>query len=240
MLFLRIFRHLLPDGAAWKLVAEKVLQKFFEGLAESPADARQYIDDVHNDLFPLSTRELGEWEAQFGLPGSGDEAERRQILDAAWKAQGGQSPRYLQDVMQAAGFDVFIHEWWDPAALPSVVTRNPHDYTEQPLIGSIQCRPLTGPPAGAPFLCRAPGPTAYRCNNWLANETHYIVNLNLTRAAPPAVPSDPDTYPYFLYWGGETFGTFADVPAERRGEFERLLKKLCPSHLWLVTLVNYV
>jgi hypothetical protein len=36
------------------------------------------------------------------------------------------------------------------------------------------------------------------------------------------------------------FGTTANVPAERREEFERLLLSKCPAQQWLVTIVNYV
>jgi hypothetical protein len=248
-LFFRIFQHLLPDAAAWRLTIQKMLRRFFEGLSEAPAAVRQFVDDVYGDRFATTTRELAEWERQFALTSDGDEATRRARLAAAKRAQGGQSPRYLQDLMQAAGFPVYIHEWWDPAALPTVTARNPHDYTEQPRLGSIQCRPYDpeGPPAGPLFRCREatdddgnPLPTTHRCNRWLINETKYIVNLNLTREAPPPVPNDPATYPYFLYWSSADINVPAQIPAARRAEFEAMLKKHCPAQHWLGTNVEYV
>lgn len=242
-MWLRIFQHLLPDATAWRIVVQKTLRSFFEGLTGAPEAARQFADDVHNDLFPESTRELAAWEAQFGItPGSNDDATRRANLAGAWRAQGGQSPRYLQDVMQAAGFDVYLHEWWSSG--PPYVARDPRDYTVQPLIGSNQCRPTTGAPAGAPRRCRAKAPLSahdpWRCNRWLANEVFYLVNLNLTREAPPPVSDDADTWPLWIYWASPDINVHAEVPAERRAEFERLLLKICPAHCWLGVGIDFV
>lgn len=118
MQWLDVFKHLLPTGRAWRLTVDKNLRKFFEGLGGAPADAKDYIDDVYDDIGPDTTRELAAWEAQFGLPDTQlTVAQRRVRLDATWKAQGGQDPRYIQDTLQAAGFDVYVHEWWVPNAL---------------------------------------------------------------------------------------------------------------------------
>lgn len=240
MLFFRIFQHLLPDAAAWRLTIEKALRRFFEGLSEAPAAARQFIDDVYNDQFPATTRELEAWERQFALTaGANNDATRRLALTAAWQAQGGQSPRYLQDVMQSAGFNVYVHEWWVPPNVAPRTARDPRSYTNVPRIGGSRCHAVAdlGP------RCRSLDLSGVNlqnvCSRWLANEVGYLVNLNRTREAPPPVPDDSALWPYFLYWGGATFGTAANVPAERREEFEALLLKICPAHLWLVTLITY-
>lgn len=205
-----------------------MLRRFFEGVSQPYEDARTFVDDVSDDLDPTRTRELEHWEQQFGLLGGVSEDDRRRAVDAEWKATGGQSPRYLQDVMQAAGFDVYVYEWWSSG--PPYVARNPRNYTTDPLIGDVQC--------GEPLaLCGEP--TAV-CNAFLANEPGYIVNRNLTRVAPPRVPTDPTKWPYFLYWGGPTFLEEAYVVESRRDEFERLLLKICPAQQWLVVKVIYV
>lgn len=115
MQWLDVFKHLLPTGRAWRLTTGKRLRSFFEGLSGAPADAKAYIDDVYDDIGPDTTRELAAWEDQFGLPSTQlTVAQRRARLDATWKAQGGQDPRYIQDTLQAAGFNVYVHEWWVP------------------------------------------------------------------------------------------------------------------------------
>lgn len=116
MVWLDVFKHLLPTGRAWRLTISKRLRELFDGLSGAPEDVKSYVDGVYDDIDPLVTRELAEWEFQFGLPATVlTEEQRRARLDAAWKAQGGQSPRYIQDTLQAAGFPVFVHEWWAPS-----------------------------------------------------------------------------------------------------------------------------
>jgi hypothetical protein len=239
----RLFQHLLPDAHAWRITITKTLRKFFEGLSALPEAARQFADEVHGDAFPDTTRELAEWEAQFGLDANPDTAIRRLQLTAAWRASGGQSPNYIQGVLQAAGFDVYVHEWWESG--PPYVARDPRDYTDSPLIGTWQC---TGDP-GAPIVgqpqCTGNTPDGNRiagqpqCNSFLANNPRYIVNKDLTPRAPPPIPDHPSTWPYFLYVGGETFPDLAIVPAERRDEFERFILKIRPTQNWIVLLIDY-
>jgi hypothetical protein len=244
MPFSRVFQHLLPTGAAWRITIAKTLRSFFEGLTEAPDEAREFIDDVHGDAFPATTRELAEWEKQFGLDATGNEAARRVALAAAWAAQGGQSPRYLQDMVQAAGFTtLFIHEWWSSGPDP-YVARDPRDYTTQPLIGSVQCTGDIFRLAGQPQCTGYDGngiplDGQPQCNAFLANNPGYLVNKDLTPRAPPRVPDDPDYWPYFLYWGGETFPDPVSIPLEQRDALEKLVLKLCPTQQWLVMLVNY-
>jgi hypothetical protein len=113
--FFRQFQHLVPFSEAWRTTLEKQLRQFFEGLAEGTQKPTvEFVDDAYLQVFPATTDQLDEWETQFfGQPRDGLlEADRRTLLDARWKAQGGQSPRYIQDILQAAGFDLYVHEWW--------------------------------------------------------------------------------------------------------------------------------
>lgn len=118
MMFFRIFTHLLPRARAWRLTADKTLRRFFQGLAGAGEDVKAYSDDAQNDLYPATTRRLDQWERQFNLPATDSIATRRERLDGIWKALGGQSPHYIQTTLQAAGFNVFVHEWWTPGTEP--------------------------------------------------------------------------------------------------------------------------
>src|SRR5690349_24823396 len=101
MLFFRVFQHLLPRSEAWKVTIQKTLRRFFEGLAEgTPASFRTFVDQVYEDVFPETTRELAAWEKQFGLEPNASEAARRLALAAEWAATGGQSPAYIEGVLQ--------------------------------------------------------------------------------------------------------------------------------------------
>lgn len=243
MLFFRIFEHLLPHGRAWRITFAKNLRQFFAGLSQPLDSVKQFIDQIYEDLFPATSRSrdetggsgaLEEWESQYGLVPSDptDFDARRAALAAKWQAQGGQSPAYIESVLQAAGFDVYVYDFW--SAGPPYVARDPHDYTTTPRVSTYRCSAFTSQPTCSAFDGQP------RCNAFLNNDPHYLVNKDLTRRAPPLIPNNPDVYPYFMYVGGPTFGDVAEVAAERRDEFERLLLRLRPSHLWIVTLVDYV
>jgi hypothetical protein len=53
------------------------------------------------------------------------------------------------------------------------------------------------------------------------------------------VPDDVNTWPYFLYFGGEIFDTPAVIPSDRREEFENLLLEICPAQQWLALKIIY-
>lgn len=139
--WLNIYKHVLPNARAWRITVEKNLRKFFEGLGGWPANVKLYYDQIFQDIDPQKTRQVGSWEQQFALPSIESTAtlqERRDRLDATWKALGGQDPRYIQDTLQGAGFEVHVHEFWEP--IPgrpnggsingdvSPTVRNPFDY----------------------------------------------------------------------------------------------------------------
>lgn len=267
--FFRIFQHLLPRGQAWRITTVKTLRKFFEGLAAGEqlttedgeplitedgrplmaeggflVEARAAIDLVWADLFPRTTRELAEWERHFGIQAAPTTAARRQALAAEWAATGGQSPGYLQDLLQTAGFDVWVHEWWS-SATPSYQDnlRDPRDYTTDPLVGTAQCTsdafPDDQPQCTAPFDEDGVPFAQHLCNRFLVNDPGYFVNENLTPNAPPPIPSDPSRWPFFVYVCGEVFPDPAVVPADRIAELKRLILKTIPKQDWVVLLVTH-
>lgn len=121
MNFFRMFTHLLPNARAWRLTIDKKLRQFFEGLTGLGSDIKDFVDSVWEDIYPATTREITRYEKQFGLSNTPlTEQQRRDRLDATWKALGGQDPRYIQDTLQNNGFNVFVHEWWDPADVPPI------------------------------------------------------------------------------------------------------------------------
>ncbi|UGC98023.1 hypothetical protein [Oceanospirillum phage vB_OsaM_PD0307] len=270
--FLRLYQHLLPDGRAWRTTIDKRLRQFFQGLTVIPDDVKESADSVWGDLLPETTGKLSDWERQFGLPGNVvGESERRLRLAATWKALiGGQAPRYIQDTLRASGFDVYVHEWWEPSTPPTPGTpgnptaRNPlmwlrREFTKIELLvecgeASAQCGEAFAEagnslePSGYPLvnkffetvpdllpLC---GEALVECGEDVAACGSFTEYKDVPKEY--IVPQDPDRWPYFLYIGGETFGTLAQVDPKRRDEFEALCLKICPTQQWLGVLVEYV
>lgn len=235
---INLVRRLLPRSRAFRLAVGSTIERFFRGWASLPEAIRDDADLLVDDVRPDRTRLLVEFEAQFGLSGRGTESERRMALAAAWKATGGQSPRYLQDVLQAAGFEVWVHEWWDGPDVAPRTPRDPRLYVLPVLEGTVQCRDDSSPTQVCARADDAPGQP--QANDWLAADPLYFNNLLGTPMKPPPVPDDPATWPYFVYVGGRFFPSHAQVPLERREEFRELLLRLFPADLWIVTLVDYV
>lgn len=260
-MFFRIFQHLLPRAKAWHVVIVKLLREFFEGLTALPEAIREFYDLVWRDLGPQTTRELDAWEAQFGLPDTVlTEQERRDRLDGAWKALGGQSPRYIQDTLQDAGFDVYVHEWWDPSALPAAVARDPllvlNDgsteivYLSSDGAADMQDGDLAVAQDGATSVLTGyvlvnkilvpqtlgDGAADMQDGDSLAFDGSGVTDYQLKNYI---VLNDPATFPRYLYIGGQTFPDHATVPSSRRNEFETLCLKVCPTHQWIGILVDY-
>lgn len=158
MKYLKLYKHLLPRGRAWSLIADKPLRRFFLGLALVWENVEQYLGEIYFDLFVGSTRALDEWDEQFGFTQKLGTGSRLARLSAAWKASGGQSPRYIQDTLQAAGFDVYVHEWWEPEFLPgTAIEYTGTNYMPSPfdpsawVAGFGEITTITGEnPSGAP------------------------------------------------------------------------------------------
>ena len=255
MLFFRIFQHLLPSGKPWLITLDKTLKNFFLGLSTFLGDVKIYADQVFQDIDPLLTRQLDLWESNFALRGFGlNEEERRQRLLGKWREEGGQSPAYIQQTLRAAGFDVYVHEWWEPnsrMAGGSVnmdvvpVARNPFDYIYDGVAGD---RLLSYD--GALDMIDG-GVEAFDGNVERPSGLPLVNKVEITKEAlisdgiamdgsddsvdggieifyemrEYAMPTTTDTYSYYLYIGGEVFPEKAFVPNNRREEFEGIMFK---------------
>ena len=271
MTFFDMAKHLLPSARAWRLTADKKLRQFFEGVSGTGGDAKTFMDGVWRDTFPHTTRELDAWDDQFGLRDTGiSEQQRRDRLDATWKALGGQDPRYIEDTLRDNGFDVHLHEWWTPGTEPApgvkarATPRSPllvlrREFTN--MFPAVDCGELLAAcgeafaeagngvePVGYPLVNKvfvtAPDVVAL-CGEAVAEAGEAVASCGnffefRETLRTYIVPRDPDKWPYFLYIGGPNFGDVAQVDPKRRDEFEALCLKICPSQHWLGILVEYL
>lgn len=238
------FKHLLPRARAWRITVDKFLRQFFSGLSVAVGDAtKEYIDNVWSDIDPQLTRELSVWESEFGLRNTDiTEQERRDRLEAAWAATGGQSIGYIQGVLQANGFNVIIHDWWVPGSEPAVgvdaqaTARDPFNVSSPdavPLVNNIYiAQDVVISESGATFMESGDDEAESGNFRFVEGKQGYVF------------PTDTDLWPYIIYIGG-TAGAgevinHASVPAARQEEFEDLCLKLCPRHLWIGLVINYI
>lgn len=262
MSWFRVLEHLLPRARAWAIKPGTLLRNFIAGLAILPDDIRREFDRTWLDIFPAYTRDIDAWEQQWALtPAPLTETQRRQRLGATWKARGGQSPGYIQDTLQAAGFPVFVHDWWVPDTEPPEPV-NPFSWVRG------DTAPLSGVDCGEPLAeC---GEEFAECGNTVSLRGYLLVNrVQTSRVDSTAlcgeeimecgeveaecgqftsftfdfvkynVPFEPVGWRYMFYVGGEVFGELATIPAIRRTEFETLVLKLKPAHLWAGVFIDY-
>ena len=120
---------LLPRARAWTTTVDRMFVRFLKGLALPFDDVRTYADRMWRDNFPQDTRFLLSWEKQFALPpGTLTDQERRDRLDGVWASTGGQSPSYITTTLQARGFPVFTHPWFDVQPWGVPLAKDPREY----------------------------------------------------------------------------------------------------------------
>jgi len=263
MTFFKMIEHLLPTGQAWHLTIDKMLRKFLLGFETLGSDVKDYFDLIYLDLLPRTTRQLDLWEKQFDIRETGlSEQARRDRLDATWKALGGQDLSYLEDTLRNAGFDVFIHEWFEPGTDPPVardptlvIRRFAFETTFLTELGDTLSQAgevvmqlgNSLDPQGYPLvnkffptekdLISDCGVATMECGEALALCGSY--EQLIIRQKEYFVEDNPAQFPFYIYVGGPVFGDIAEVAANRRDELERLVLKHFAGQLWVGMLVKY-
>lgn len=160
-------------------------------------------------------------------------AEAADMVDVVFGGNGGQVPGYDNGTVLLCGSaSANFYQY----SVADYEVRNPHDYLRAPNLGRITCGGVTN-------TCQGDYPGVPNvdvvCSTDTTSDSDYLVNKDLTNRAPPPIPQDPNTWPYFFYVGGEEFGQAVSVAAARKNEFERLLLKFRPAQLWIGLFVHY-
>lgn len=264
MIFNRILNLLTPNGHAWQLKSPNI-KSLIDGVTPTFQRFVDYVDGVYFDQFPQTTRFLSDLEQQHGLTNSTGltEQERRDRLEAVIRGTETQSPRELQDLLQASGFDVYVHEWWQVPVVGTPVPRNPNLYL-QSTSSNVSYISTYGEPTmtyGEPTAVYGAftSPVGYILKK--KTFVRQVVTTStygeptMTYGEPTAVyggtdvvflpedapvPSDPSLWPFFVYIGGSVFPQTANVENSRRQEFETLCLKIFPAHMCLGILIQYL
>jgi hypothetical protein len=116
----RLKGQLFPTGRAFKMPPDSFFQKLRDGLAESEKrlidDAKSVLDSIIPDNANFSESDATIWERRLGLitNTSVPLATRMASIRRKWNHPGGIKARqhylYIQGQLQAAGFNVYVHE----------------------------------------------------------------------------------------------------------------------------------
>lgn len=226
-------RQLYPTGRAWKMPFGGYLEKLHLALAVSENravnDAMAILYSILPDNDNFTADDATDWERRLGLiNGSALSLDIRKLAILRKLNQPGIAPaksnwQYLQEQLQAAGFNVYVYPnrflYYYPDGF---VTRTPLE--------------LTGDSSF--YRANRYGQYRYGQKSYGGSFTKFVANhIDEARDWLLALhPSLRDTF----YIGGATVGSFANVDAARKDEFRQLILTLKEVSEVGFLLINYV
>lgn len=120
---------LLPPGPLWDVEEDGDLDKLFDGMADNSAVVYEFLSQLAKITNPAGSplELLSDLEKEFGILTNlnSTEADRRaQVASIKYSRKGNGSKDFLEDSLQTAGFNVFVHEN-DPAVDPAPLIDSP-------------------------------------------------------------------------------------------------------------------
>lgn len=222
--------HLLPKSFLWKSSASVL--RIFTGVQNWFDDAREKFDFGLLENRPATTSDVFERLVKAGISarflGGISEADARNLLITIEPRSKGQAAARLQDILQSAGFDVYVHEWFEPGTGPSWTERDPTPYLSDALAGLMHCDDDDA---------NCGSDIAY-CDDWLITGGNWLTNQTLIPRGkmPPAIGD----YRGLFFVGGETFGDIALVDSEKRELLEYLILRYKRATQWVVLICDVV
>lgn len=219
-----LVNQLYPTGRAWygpeNGVFDKLHEAFNLSFSRLIRDGLLAIDKNIPDNDSFSEEDATLWEYRLGL--ITNQSVDLQLRRLAIKRKLGhpnnikarQHPLFIQSQLQAAGFDVFVHQNEPPYQTPLEVLNI--ELTE------VQHGGIT----------QHGNSTQHGGDNFdvIANSIEPIENYAIGGAE----------YLWATFFiGAEIFGNFATVPLNRLREFKELVIKLKPAHTVAFTFINY-
>jgi len=225
----KLTRQLLPTGRAFGNKLNGINQKLFEATDENVAllnsDAYSVLDSILPDNAGFSADDATRWEQRLGMITNTavSLADRKLAIIRKMNHPGTilarQSVDYLQDRLQAAGFDVYVYEYngLTPAEPFGILAAG---VAEHATVVEHQ----TGLPHGD-----SGNGSVYK--NTVANhiseslDQYFYVGTNFTRT--------------FMI-SGNPLSSVANVDVNRKDEFRQLILKLKPAKSVAFLNINYI
>lgn len=213
------------------------------------ADIKKILDQKYPDNSNFDELDTENWERVFGLTPSSTMTieERNEVILARQsysKVKERQTAEYIEDQLQANGFDVYVHENRFEAT-PYITQCGPSQCgfsqcggTNDPVYPYVAKEPETGweeicansldPAVDATIFDATPGT---QCG---------VAQCGSSICASPIQEDRETQLSYSFFIGGETYPNLADVPESRKNEFRELILKLKPAHLVAWLYINYI
>jgi len=224
----KLSEQLYPTGRAWWLQLNTVFRNLHEGLALSESRALEFNTNLLNSILPdndnFSTDDAANLERALGLfiqPSVNLEDRKAAILrkmQHPGNIPARQHYLYLQGQLQAAGFNVYVHENRVPLGGGQYEVRN--------IIPAI-CGEFNY------------NDTVYN-NLGISGSFSKLANyIDEDKDSGFVFGNDINLRATFFI-GGEIFGDYADVSELRKKEFRELILKIKPAQTACWLLINYI
>lgn len=251
----KLTKQLYPTGRAFRIFNGSWWERLHKGLAVSEAAAYNAALGVLDSILPdnpnFTAENASEWERRLGMiNGTGVDLEDRKLaIKRKMNHPGTMKPREnwmnLEHQLQAAGFNVWVHEnrFWNGVAWVTIepadalvnVDYGEHGEYEH---GEIQHGYDLSYYEDL-FIFAEHGEIEHgeaEHGGWIfANKV-----VNFIEEAKDSTFNEGGSLVATFYIGGETFGTLADVPTERKNEFRQLILQLKEVNTVAYLLVNYI
>lgn len=228
MNFLKLVKQLYPTGRAFRLWHTSDYELLHDGINEPLTDWYNELLGLYDQLLPDNpnfTEEDAEiWEKRLGLPGDGTFDERKlaisRRLNHPGNTLGRMSRLYLESQLQAAGFDVYVHQNKFDDGAGGFMVINPGDgvgsYTQHgPGIHGVSSH----------------GTTGFPYDSIVAN------HVDKTLEPTPVYSNSELRSTFFI--GGSVFPNVAIIPSKREKELRELILTLKSQCMICYLLVNY-
>lgn len=230
---LALTRQLYPTGRAFKMAEGSDLEKLHIALGISEeqlySDAIAILNSILPDTDNFTADDATDWERRLGIisnplvPLTDRKLAILRKLNQPGIAPAKSNWRYLQEQLQAAGFDVYVYEnIFDPYPYGDPETKTPFE--------------LTGDSSF--FIVNEYGMFQYGDVQYGGSYQKIVANhINETRDWLFNIsPNLRSTF----FIGGNPLGTFANVDVNRKDEFRQLILTIKPVQTVAFLLINYV
>lgn len=226
-----LVRQLYPSGRAFRLPQNGIWHRLHRALnislAQAYTNATAILYAILPDNSSFTADDATDWEVRLGMISNPNVslADRKlailRKMNHPGKILARQNYRYLQAQLQAAGFDVYVYENRTPDGMGGYTTLNPITVS-----------------GGVGVFIRRFG--MYRFGMFRFGPYYRNIIANYIDEATDWQFDIGSNLRSTFFIGGNTLGTFADVPAARKDEFRQLILRIKPVQTIGYLLVNYV
>lgn len=233
----KLIRQLLPTGRAWNVPEDGPHDKLITALSLSQArlaaDVEGLLDSILPDNDNFTADDATRWEERLGLITNEavSLADRklaiRRKMNHPGKIPARQNYGYLQDQLQAAGFNVYVYENIFSDGMGGFVTMNPTDIIGPNNVGiaihSDDCE-------HGDHIEHGDSTSGAVYEDCVANYINELLDAWFDTG---------DNLRNTFFIAGPYIDQFADVPEERKEEFRQLILRLKPLQTVAFLFVNY-